>query len=67
MSGASGLSESTRRLEMVLARVVTFERVRQERMDELNRQMREGERPEGLPASELVALHHPESDLSSRC
>jgi hypothetical protein len=39
---------------MALARVVTFEGVGRERIDELDREMREGESPEGFPASELV-------------
>ena len=49
---------------MALARVVTFEGVAKERMDEMQREMREGERPEGLPATEIVVLHDPEAEKS---
>jgi hypothetical protein len=49
---------------MALARVVTFEGVSKDRMDEMDREMRDGEPPEGLPASELVVLHDPEAENS---
>ena len=49
---------------MALARVVTFEGVDRKRIDELKREMESGERPEGLPASELIVLHDPGADKS---
>jgi hypothetical protein len=49
---------------MALARVVSFEGVSKERMDEMKREMAEGERPEGMPASEFIMLHDPESEKS---
>jgi hypothetical protein len=49
---------------MALARVVSFEGVSKERMDEMKRDMAEGERPEGMPASEFIMLHDPESEKS---
>lgn len=49
---------------MALARVVTFDGVNKERMDELDREMREGDPPEGFPSSELVVLHDPEAEKS---
>jgi hypothetical protein len=49
---------------MALARVVTFEGVSKDRMEELNKQMQEGEAPEGFPPSELVVLHDPEAESS---
>jgi len=49
---------------MALARVVTFEGVGKDRMEQMNREISEGERPEGLPATEIVALHDPESEKS---
>ena len=49
---------------MALARVVTFDGVNKERMDELDREMGEGEPPEGFPSSELVVLHDPEAEKS---
>ena len=47
---------------MALARVVTFDGVNQEHMDELNQRMQEGEPPEGMPASELIVLHDPDAE-----
>jgi hypothetical protein len=49
---------------MALARVVSFEGVSKERMDEMKREMAEGERPEGMPASEIIVLHDPGSEKS---
>lgn len=47
---------------MAFARVVTFESVNKERMDELSREMREGDPPEGLSATEIVVLHDTEAE-----
>jgi hypothetical protein len=49
---------------MALARVVSFDGVSKERMEEMDREMREGEPPEGFPSSELVVLHDPEAEKS---
>jgi len=49
---------------MALARVVTFEGVSKDRMEEMDREMREGQPPEGFPASEMIALHDPEAEKS---
>jgi hypothetical protein len=49
---------------MALARVVSFEGVGKDRIDEMKREMREGGRPEGLPATEIVVLHDPEAEKS---
>jgi hypothetical protein len=49
---------------MALARVVTFEGVSKDRMDEMEREMRESERPEGVPATEMMILHDPEAEKS---
>ncbi len=49
---------------MALARVVSFEGVSKERMEELAREMREGDRPEDLPTTEVVVLHDPEAEKS---
>ena len=49
---------------MALARVVTFEGVSKDRVAELQRDMQGAERPEGLPASEVVLLHDPEAEKS---
>jgi hypothetical protein len=42
---------------MALARVVTFEGVDRARIDQLRQQIEEGDRPEGLNATEIVVLH----------
>ena len=49
---------------MALARVVTFDGVSKDRMDEMDREMREGQPPEGFPAAEMIALHDPEAEQS---
>jgi hypothetical protein len=47
---------------MPLARMVTFEGVDKARMEEMQREMRDGEQPENLPAKEIVVLHDPEAE-----
>jgi hypothetical protein len=49
---------------MALARVVSFEGVSSDRMSELERQMREQDRPDEIPAKEVIVLHDPESEKS---
>ena len=49
---------------MALARVVTFDGVDKDRIAEMKREMEGGERPEGLPASEMIILHDPNADKS---
>jgi hypothetical protein len=49
---------------MALARVVTFEGVSKDRMEEMKREMSEGDPPEGFPATEVIALHDPEAEQS---
>ena len=49
---------------MALARVVTFEGVSKERMEEMDREMRDGQPPEGLPSTEVIVLHDPETEKS---
>jgi hypothetical protein len=46
----------------MLARVVTFDGVTKERMDELSSEMEGSDPPEGLNPKEMIALHDPESD-----
>jgi hypothetical protein len=47
-----------------LARVVSFEGVSTARMEQMARDMRGQERPEGIPASEIIVLHNAESETS---
>lgn len=42
---------------MALARVVTFEGVSKERMDEMRGEMEGSDPPEGMPPAELIVLH----------
>lgn len=49
---------------MALARVVTFEGVNADRMAQMSREMQEGERPEGLPATEIIVLHDPDAETA---
>jgi len=47
---------------MALARVVAFDGVTKDRAAEMQRQIGEGERPEGIPATEIIVLHDPEAE-----
>lgn len=49
---------------MAFARVVSFDGVTSERVAEMKREMESGERPEDVPAKEVVVLHDPDSDKS---
>ena len=49
---------------MALARVVEFEGVNKERMEEMRQEMDSGERPEGVPVKEAIVLHDPEAEKS---
>jgi hypothetical protein len=49
---------------MALARVVSFDGVDSDRMAEMQREMEGSERPEDVPAKEIVVLHDPEADKS---
>ena len=49
---------------MALARVVTFEGVDRDRIEQLRQQIETGERPEGLDATEIIVLHDPSTNAS---
>jgi hypothetical protein len=49
---------------MALARVVTFDGVSKDRMDQMQREMDEGSPPEGFPQAEMIALHDPDAEQS---
>ena len=50
---------------MALARVVSFEGVGKDRMDQMRSDMSEAEGPpEGIPATEFIMLHDPEAETS---
>ncbi len=46
---------------MALARVGTFEGIDADRIAALKSEIEDGERPEGLPATEMMILHDPEA------
>ena len=49
---------------MAFARVVSFDGVDKQRMEEMKREMDEGGRPDEVPATEIVVLHDPDADSS---
>jgi hypothetical protein len=49
---------------MALARVVSFSGVSKERMAQMKQQISEGQRPEEIPATEILILHDPEGEAS---
>ena len=49
---------------MALARVVSFDGVTQDRIQEMQSEMSGSEPPEGLPAKEIVVLHDPDAEKS---
>jgi hypothetical protein len=49
---------------MAIARVVTFDGVDSDRIEQMQREMTEGERPPDIPATEVVVLHDPDTEKS---
>ena len=49
---------------MPLARVVTFDGVSSERMSQMQSEMEGNDRPDDVPAKEVVVLHDPEAEKS---
>jgi hypothetical protein len=49
---------------MPFARVVSFDGVNSDRMAEMQREMEGGDRPDNVPAKEIVVLHDPEAEKS---
>lgn len=49
---------------MAIARVVSFEGVSSERIEALRAEITEGERPEGLDATEFIVLYDAENERS---
>jgi hypothetical protein len=56
--------ESEQEAEMALARVVSFEGVDKNHMEELKREIESNPRPDDIPATEIIVLHDPENDTS---
>jgi hypothetical protein len=49
---------------MALARVVTFDGVDSDRIAQMQREMEGNERPDNVPATEIIILHDPGTDKS---
>ena len=49
---------------MAFARVVSFDGVNRDRIEEMKAEMRDSEPPEGLPAKEIIVLHDPDAEKS---
>ena len=49
---------------MALARVVTFDGVSKNRMQEMQSEMEAGQPPEGMPPAELLVLHDADAEQS---
>jgi hypothetical protein len=49
---------------MAIARVVTFDGVDSERIQQMKQEMDSGERPDDIPASEIIVLHDADSSKS---
>ena len=49
---------------MSLARVVSFDGVSSDRMAEMQKEMEGSDRPENVPAKEIVVLHDPEGEYA---
>jgi hypothetical protein len=49
---------------MPIARVVTFDGVNKDRMDEMKQEMESGQAPEGFPSAELIVMHDADAESS---
>ncbi|HXK13108.1 MAG TPA: hypothetical protein VNH45_01090 [Gaiellaceae bacterium] len=49
---------------MALARVVTFDGVDSDRIAQMKSEMEGGERPDNIPATEIIILHDPDANKS---
>jgi hypothetical protein len=50
---------------MAIARVVTFDGVTKDRMEEMKNEMESGQPPEGFPSAELLVFHDPDAESST--
>ena len=49
---------------MAIARVVTFDGVDSDRIQQMQQEMNEGERPDDIPATEIIVLHDADASKS---
>jgi hypothetical protein len=59
-----GALNRSREARMALARVVTFEGVGKDQIEKMKQDMSGQERPEEIPATEVVVMHDPEEEKS---
>jgi hypothetical protein len=58
------LSSPTKEGDVAYVRAVEFDGVDAERIKQSKQQIESGERPENLPAKEIIVLHDPEAEKS---
>jgi hypothetical protein len=63
-SDVGRVASTDKEAEMALARVVSFDGVSNERIDQMKNEMREGDQPEDVPATEVIVLHDPDTEKS---
>jgi hypothetical protein len=49
---------------MAIARVVSFDGVDKDRIQQMQQEMNAGERPDDIPATEIIVLHDPDASKS---
>jgi hypothetical protein len=58
------VDHNEREVLMPVARVVTFDGVSKDRMQEMQKEMEGGQPPEGFPSAEMLVLHDPDAEKS---
>jgi hypothetical protein len=58
------LDHNEREVWMPVARVVTFDGVSKDRMQEMQKEMEDGQPPEGFPSAEMLVLHDADAEKS---
>jgi hypothetical protein len=58
------VASTEKEVEMALARVVTFDGVNKDRIDQMKGEMEGSERPDNIPASEVIILHDADAEKS---
>jgi hypothetical protein len=64
LSATHGGITQSRRFKMAFARVVTFDGVTRDRVQEMQSEMSGSEPPEGVPAKEIIVLHDADAEKS---
>ena len=62
--GVGLASPNDKETQMALARVVAFDGVDSERIAQMRQEMEGGERPDDIPATEVIVLHDAEASKS---